>query len=87
MKEAAWSEDLQCHFESWQIGDPRELILRLPADCCCDMTGAIKVAKSLLPDVDKIIVMAGGKLDVLYAIVGKNWKCADLRVDYTAARH
>lgn len=87
MSGRAWSEDLQCEFESWQVDEPRELLLRLPVDCYCDMTGAIKVAKFLMPDVNKVVILSGGKLSMLYVLLGEKWHSVDLSICPDAARH
>ena len=41
-------------------------MLDLSEDNCCDMQGAIKVAKILMPKVIVIITKSGGDIDTVY---------------------
>jgi len=66
MSNLCWNEDLQCHWNAWRVIGRRHLVLELPAQNCCDMRGAIKIAQYLCPDVDKIDTYCAGIPDTRY---------------------
>lgn len=57
---ALYSKDLQCNFMQWRVIGDYALALDLPVMNHCDMSGAIKVATSLLPTVDYIEIWEHG---------------------------
>lgn len=65
--EGVFSEELQCFWRSWSVLAENILRLELPPGSCTDMSGAIRVAKVLLPDVAAIYVFGDGKPDICYA--------------------
>jgi hypothetical protein len=77
-KKSAYSSALQCGWMAWRPLGSGELALDLPADNCCDMTGAIRMAETLMPTVARIEVFVDGKLDVIYAH-GVKWRALNCR--------
>ena len=69
-----WSENMMTPWVSWTNRGGNVLILRLPAGCCCDMTGAIVVAKLLCPAVRRIETYSGDEPDTQYIKNGKEWE-------------
>lgn len=66
-------QELQCDFTSWTKVDDNELHLTLPPGNACDMAGAIRVAKVILPSVDAIIVLENGCIQVIYYVLDGKW--------------
>lgn len=62
----AWSRALASDFHGWRVLDATSLALDLPANCACNMEGAISVARAMLPGVTSIEVIAGGVTRVFY---------------------
>ena len=73
----AWNSVLQCTWLSWRALSSGEIALDMPAYCCCDMRGAIRVAESLMPGVWRIATFAGGVPDTEYRNVYGVWKAYD----------
>jgi hypothetical protein len=48
---------LQCRWMTWGVWDSETLVLTLPAQNVPDMTGTIRVATFLLPEVKRILVV------------------------------
>lgn len=61
-----WSDDLLCFWIAWTVVTPDELRLDLANGSCADMCGAIRVGKTLMPDVRKITVFEAGAPVQLY---------------------
>lgn len=69
-----WSEELQCRYISWTASNLTTLMLRTPdKNNKCDMSGCIRIAKHLMPDVAKIIVVDGDKISWVYTRKGIKW--------------
>ena len=63
-----WSDDLKCDWLAIRsIGNYR-IAIDLPAGNCCDMTGAIEIAKSVCPLVSKVETYVGGVRDTAYSL-------------------
>lgn len=70
-----WSEALHCHWDSWRVVNESHLILDLPYQNVPDMSGTIKIAQILSPNVDRIDVYSGGLLNVQYfGTYNKEWR-------------
>ena len=76
---AMWNNDLVCGWESLIVIDDGHLALNLPEYNCCDMRGAIKIAKAICPLVWRIDAFSGGEPDTTYFIQGGKWVARDLR--------
>ena len=64
--------DLQCALDRMEV--TQEVVtFFLPADHCTDMTGAIKVATAVHPDVRVIRTVAGGHADTCYRKAHGSW--------------
>jgi hypothetical protein len=75
-----WSDELQCFWITWQsTPDPETIMLSLPPDNCCDMNGAIKLAKSLIPKVKNIMVWEGDEVGTCYLNIEGKWEARDAR--------
>lgn len=61
-----WNETLRCQWDSWRVISESHLILDLPNQNVPDMSGTIKIAKFLNPNVDRVDVYSGGILNVQY---------------------
>lgn len=73
----AWSRPLASDFHGWRVLDASTLALDLPANCACNMEGAISVARAMLPPVLSIEVIAGGVTRVFYqrpSTRSKDWR-------------
>ncbi len=66
MSEGTRSKDLQCHWVSIHSLPGNTLKMDFPEFECCDMEGAIRFAKRLMPEVAHIITFSGEKLDTQY---------------------
>ena len=64
----AYSQKLQCNFIAWRVLTDDALLLELPKWNCCDMGGAILVAKSILPDVRMILVCEEAEQEFEYRL-------------------
>lgn len=74
LSDGVYSSALQCHWLRWRVVGPRALAVDVPAGDCVDMTGAIRVAKALMPNVAVIHTLCGGEVDTMYSRVGKEWR-------------
>lgn len=85
--DAARNPKLQCKWKCWWVIAEGELALDMPENNCCDMTGAIEIAKVLMPGVWRIATYAGGEPDTEYQLVrdvnhrswSGEWKAYDMR--------
>ena len=66
MNNLCWNDELQCHWSAWRVISERHLALDLPPHNSCDMSGAIRIAQFLCPDVDKIDTYHAGLPDTRY---------------------
>ena len=57
---------LLCGLDAIQIASESEVIFKLPDRHACDMTGAIKLAKMLVPAVKSIKTFSGDRPDTCY---------------------
>ena len=58
--------------------DDSHIRLLFPPGACCDMTAAVKLGKSIVPDVTTISTYAGKIPDTEYRLVGKKWEAGRL---------
>ena len=65
---STYSKILQTTFNGWRVLSDGELALDMPADCCCDMRGAIKIAENIMPAVWRIATFAGNQPDIEYRL-------------------
>jgi hypothetical protein len=65
---STYSEILHTTFNGWRVLNNGELALDMPADCCCDMRGAIKIAKNIMPTVWRIATFADNQPDIEYRL-------------------
>ena len=75
-----FSAELMCHWISWTAVTDSILRLDLPKLNCCDMEGAIKVARAICPRVCRIYVYSDGEIDATY--IKKNGKWMYCTTDY-----
>lgn len=66
----AFSRILVCNVDSIKITE-QVIHLYFPANNCCDMGGAIKVATAIIPDIKLVYTYSGPALDTCYS------KCRD----------
>lgn len=75
-----WNSELQCFWNSWRCIDEKTLYLILGTDSCCDMGGAIRLGKTLLPTVARIDTFNPDYPDVRYEKNSEGaWICYELR--------
>ena len=65
---------LMCSWHQWRVTAVGRLELEIKAGHCTDMTGAIRVGRRLMPDVQEIIVVSGGVPDIVYRRDGELWQ-------------
>jgi hypothetical protein len=70
MNNGTWDQDLSCCWLSIESLPAKTLRITLAEGNCCDMDGAIRFAKKLMPDVARIVTMSGGHLDTHYSLGG-----------------
>lgn len=68
---------LMCGLEAIYVKSGVEVYIALPDGNCCDMNGAIKLAKFMLPTVTSIKVFSGKKFDCEYRFKNGSWSCLD----------
>lgn len=76
---ATYSSKLQCVFNGWRVLSDGEIALDMPENNCCDMRGAIDIAKAIMPSVWRIVTYAGGKIDAVYVGPDDKWRALDGR--------
>lgn len=64
---------LVCGLRAVVLNDETTVTIHIPSMECTDMAGAINMAKYLNPDVQKVIVMAGDKIDRVYREGSDKW--------------
>lgn len=74
-----FSNVLKCFWTAIRAGDSGVILMELPRNSCTDMSGAIKVAEMLDPDVLQIHVTAGGVPDSFYAKSNGKWQAYNVR--------
>lgn len=70
---AMWHSDLMCQWSGWRVVNDGHLALDLPAENCCSMRGAIKVATALCPLVWRVDAYSGGEIDSVYTLEQDGW--------------
>jgi hypothetical protein len=71
----SYNETLRCHWDSWRVISESHLILYLPHNNVPDMSGTIKIAKFLSPNVDRVDVYSGCDLEIQYfGNYNQKWK-------------
>lgn len=68
---------LQCNLEAIRAIADGELQMEFPADNCCDMRGAIKLATAVMPSCWRIVTMQGGHPDTVYSFFRDRWAAAE----------
>lgn len=70
-----WSRDLMCNWIAWEASETEAttLLLKLEDGHACDMSGAIRVAQNLMPNVECISVFSGAHLDIVYRHSTDGW--------------
>lgn len=74
-----WSSLLQCRWKQWSAKDNETLILSLPEHNACDMSGCIKSAQAIMPNVAEIIVFSGSKKNTCYRKRNSKWESFKLK--------
>ena len=69
-----------CGWISWSVVDDGILRLDMPKNNCCDMGGAIEIAKTICPSVWRIDTYSGGKPDVMYMKKNSGWCALDTKM-------
>lgn len=72
---SVWNDDLYCHWRRIEVNDPGVISLYFPEDDCCDMSGAIRFCKRIMPDVHTIYCWSGGVKDNAYFYRHGEWTC------------
>lgn len=75
----SYSEDLKCKFLAWIADGFGVLYLYLPKNNTADSRGVVKVGKTILPSVQEIRVVVGGRYDCVYEMDGKSYLFRDMR--------
>ena len=70
-----WDKRLVCAWSKVTVPFAKTVEITVDEDCCTDMIGAVKFSKAVLPDVERINVIAGSKLDISYVNKGRGWLC------------
>ena len=70
---SGYRELLGCGLRAIEIVNDSYVVLRLPPKHCCDMDGAIKLAKFVQPDVDYIVTYSGDLRDTRYVLKENGW--------------
>jgi hypothetical protein len=74
MKLPLLTDLLQCECERLVFPVDGNIVeMHLRDGDCCEMTGAIKVAEMLRPEVKKILTFSGTKADTVYLKTGRRW--------------
>lgn len=66
--QGVWNEHLVCGWLKIEAIGDGVISISFPESHCCDMGGAIKFAKSLMPDVKEIRTYSGSILDAMYLL-------------------
>ena len=76
-----WNKELMCHLNDW-VNYPyhKEVSLIVGRGEHTDMSGAIKVATALLPEVEWIGVFDDQCLNMVYERTGDTWKAFPIAV-------
>ena len=76
---STYSKILHTTFNGWRVLSDGELALDMPADCCCDMRGAIKIAENIMPAVWRIATFADNQPDIEYRFCNGEWLAFECR--------
>ena len=68
-----WSKQMICFWRGLKIVSDSQMDIHLGPHSYCDMKGAIKLAKAVLPSVKKIITFQLDKPDTIYHKSGEKW--------------
>jgi hypothetical protein len=75
-----WNKQLMCHLDDWVKYTGTGMVsLIVGRGECTDMSGAIKVATTLLPEVHRIDVFDDQRLDTVYQRTGDTWEAFRIR--------
>lgn len=71
---ASWSSLLQCHWTSLKVAADTDFCVEVhcPGMNYCDMSGAIELCTSVMPEVNLIRVFVAGEIDIVYALLGSS---------------
>lgn len=73
-QQECFSDDLKCFWRSIEVAGENRIRIHLQEGNCTDMSGAIKVATALMPDVTHIYTYSGAGLDSVYVKDnGRKW--------------
>lgn len=77
--EPIWNEDLMCNWFGLLVPAPGHVVLLIKPLNSTDMSGAVKVATAVMPDVKQIVVAVGGtgEVDVAYFLSNGEWSAGD----------
>ena len=76
-----WNKDLMCHLDDWvKYPDTKEVSLIVGRGENTDMSGAIKVATVLMPEVESIGVFDDQRVHTFYERTGDTWKAFPIAV-------
>ena len=64
---AVFSADLKCYWTQWTVLGDVALRLDIPKDNSTDMSGTIRAAKQLMPEVVYVWVVCDGTPDIRYS--------------------
>ena len=67
-----FNEKLKCYLNELRIFENDQIEIYIPKHNSTDMRGAINISKGIMPDVCRITVYAGGKLDIEYRLCNDN---------------
>lgn len=77
--EDVFNDTLQCYFRGCRIFSDTKIALYLGDESACDMSGAIKMAEMLLPNVRRIVAFSGEVPNVVYELRNGVWVCLVLK--------
>lgn len=75
----AWSAGLRCHWRHLEALSDTHLRVYLPPHGCTDMGGVIRLARAIMPKVQRIETYGGETLDTVYIRQARGQWVADLR--------
>jgi hypothetical protein len=74
--DGVYDKDLQCNWIKWHAGQNKSLHLYLPAYNCTDMSGCVRVAKRLMPNVEHMTVIESDRHINSYDLRDGSWVCS-----------
>lgn len=77
--EPIWNVDLMCNWFGVLVPAPGQVVLLIKPLNSTDMSGAIKVATAVMPEVKQIVVAVGGtgEVDVTYSLSNGEWSAGN----------